>query len=65
MNQPLQKKEKGLPKYSIKGGLCNAKHCLNICKVLCTVDGIWYCETHAKEVVKGFVDAYVSLGGTV
>jgi hypothetical protein len=56
-------KEKGLPKYSIKGGICNVKGCLNLCKVLCTIDGIWYCENHAKEKVKNFVKAFNNIGG--
>lgn len=54
--------EKGLPEYSIKGGICNTKDCLNICTVLCTQDGIWYCEYHAKEQVKKFFEAFRIIG---
>ncbi len=55
-------KKKGLPKYSIKGGICNEKGCLNICTTL-IYDGIWRCEKHAREKVKGFINAYKSIGG--
>lgn len=55
--------EKGLPEYSIKGGLCNYKDCMKLCTVLCTQDGIWYCEEHAKEKVTGFLKAFMKIGG--
>lgn len=60
MNKPTQpdKKsmEKGLPKYSIKGGICNASKCLRICTGKSIIDGIWYCDIHVKEKVAKFID---------
>lgn len=49
-----QIKEKGLPKYSIKGGVCNEKGCLNICDTL-IYDGIWRCKYCADKAVKSFI----------
>lgn len=57
-------KEKGLPKYSIKGGVCNEKGCLNICTVL-VYDGIWRCDKCASKKIKGFMKAFSSIGGVV
>jgi (2Fe-2S) ferredoxin len=55
-------RSKGLPEYSIKGGICNEKDCMYICTVLCNTDGIWYCDKHAKEKVSKFLKTVVSLG---
>ena len=54
-----------LPHHSIKGGICNADGCLNIAKVLCGSDDLWYCEVHAQEKVHEFIDAFKSIGWPV
>jgi len=53
---------KGLPEYSIEGGLCNAKDCTNVCTILCAQDDIWYCEKHAKERVEEFLGMFTTIG---
>ena len=54
--------EKGLPKYSIKGGICNRKGCLKICVEKSNIDDIWYCEEHAREKVKRFINTFKQIG---
>lgn len=58
----MEKKEKGLPKYSIKGGICNEKDCMNICTVL-LYDGIWRCRDCAAKKVEGFFSAFQFIVG--
>ena len=57
---------KGLPEYSIEGGICNNPDCMGICSQVDKEKKYWICSKCAREkYITGFINAYKSLGGPV
>ena len=58
----MSKDTRGLPEYSIKGGICNNPGCMGICVVIDMQKKYWICQKCASDKVSGMFKAIKSIG---